>query len=72
MRAREAVDRFGRVEGRDGGVSYFQYKVFRAVDVAQLLRDLLGRVAEDEDQLTPLQERLFRDEFEALERRLAG
>jgi hypothetical protein len=41
--ARLAVDQFGRVEGRDGGVSYFQYKVFRAVDIQQLLRDLLSR-----------------------------
>ncbi|MTV27862.1 VWA domain-containing protein [Nitriliruptoraceae bacterium ZYF776] len=63
--ARDAVEQFGRVEGRDGGVSYFQYKVFRAVDLAQLLRDLLARTAEDEDQVTPLQERLWRDEFEA-------
>ncbi len=63
--ARLAVDQFGRVEGRDGGASYFQYRVFRAVDLQQLLRDLLARVVEDEDALTPLQERLYRDEFEA-------
>jgi uncharacterized protein len=63
--ARLAVEQFGRVEGRDGGVSYFQYKVFRAVDIQQLLRDLLVQVAEEEDLLTPLQERLYRDEFEA-------
>ena len=63
--ARLAVDQFGRVEGRDGGVSYFQYKVFRAVDLQQLLRDMLGRAVDDEDRLTPLQERLHRDEFEA-------
>lgn len=63
--ARMAVEQFGRVEGRDGGVSYFQYKVFRAVDIQQLLRDLLTRKVEDEGQLTPLQERLWRDEFEA-------
>jgi uncharacterized protein len=62
--ARLAVDEFGRVEGRDGGVSYFQYKVFRAVDLQQLLRDLLTRV-QDEQELTALQERLHRDEFEA-------
>jgi uncharacterized protein len=62
--ARLAVDEFGRVEGRDGGVSYFQYKVFRAVDLQQLLRDLLTRV-HDEEELTALQERLYRDEFEA-------
>jgi uncharacterized protein with von Willebrand factor type A (vWA) domain len=63
--ARLAVDRFGRVEGRDGGVSYFQYKVFRAVDIQQLLRDMLARQTESEDDVTALQERLWRDEFEA-------
>ena len=63
--ARLAVERFGRVEGRDGGTSYFQYKVFRAVDLQQLLRDLLARTVEDEGQVTAVQERLYRDEFEA-------
>ncbi len=63
--ARMAVDRFGRVEGRDGGVSYFQYKVFRAVDMKQLMRDMLAETVEDEGELTDLQERLYRDEFEA-------
>ena len=63
--AREAVERFGRVEGRDGGTSYFQYKVFRAVDLAQILRDMLGRVHEDEDDISAFEERLYRDEFEA-------
>ncbi|MBW3662647.1 MAG: VWA domain-containing protein [Actinobacteria bacterium] len=67
--ARLAVEMFGRVEGRDGGVSFFQYRVFRAVDIQQLLRDLLQRVTEDEEGLTPLQERLWRDEFEARLRR---
>jgi uncharacterized protein len=63
--ARMAVDQFGRVEGRDGGVSYFQYKVFRAVDIQQILRDLLSRKSEDDGEPSPLQERLWRDEFEA-------
>jgi len=63
--ARRAVEQFGRVEGRDGGVSYFQYKVFRAVDIQQILRDLLAARAADEDELTPLQERLWRDEYES-------
>ena len=63
--ARLAVDQFGRVEGRDGGVSYFQYKVFRAVDIQQLLKDLLRRKADDEHELTAIEERLWRDEFEA-------
>ncbi len=63
--ARQAVDEFGRVEGRDGGESYFQYRVMRAVDLQQLLADLLRERAAEEDQVTPLQERLWRDEFEA-------
>jgi len=64
--ARMAVEQFGRVEGRDGGTSYFQYKVFRAVDLPQLLKDLMGRAQDDSDnELTALQERLHRDEFEA-------
>ena len=64
--ARLAVEEFGRVEGRDGGTSYFQYRVFRAVDIQQLLKDLLQRTQDESDNdLTPLQERLYRDEFEA-------
>ena len=63
--ARLAVDQFGRVEGRDGGVSYFQYKVFRAVDMQQLLQDLLRRQQEDGDEPSAIEQRLWRDEFEA-------
>ena len=63
--ARQAVEQFGRVQGRDGGESYFQYRVMRAVDLQQLLQDLLRERAADEEQVTALQERLWRDEFEA-------
>lgn len=63
--ARDAVEQFGRVDGRDGGASYFQYRVMRAVDLQQLLQDLLRERAADEEQISPLQERLWRDEFEA-------
>lgn len=63
--ARMAVEQFGRVQGRDGGESYFQYRVMRAVDLQQLLQDLLRERAADEEQVTALQERLWRDEFEA-------
>ena len=63
--ARRAVEEFGRVQGRDGGESYFQYRVMRAVDLQQLLQDLLRERAADDEQVTPLQERLWRDEFEA-------
>jgi hypothetical protein len=63
--AREAVEAFGRVEARDGAPSYFQYLVMRAVDLPGLLRELLRRSGADEGRLTPMQERLLRDEFEA-------
>ncbi len=63
--AREAVERFGRVEGRDGRVAYFQYKVYRAIDPQRLLAELLRREQDDSDSdLSPLEERLLRDEFE--------
>lgn len=63
--ARAAVERFGRVRGADGTESYFSYRVFRAIDLPGLLRELLARMAGGEAHLTPLQERLWRDEFEA-------
>lgn len=63
--ARAAVERYGRVEGRDGRVTYFQYKVFRAIDLQRLLTELLRREQDDRDRdLSPLEERLLRDEFE--------
>jgi len=63
--ARRAVEEHGRVEGRDGRVTYFQYRVFRAVDLQQLLRDLLQRAQDGSDsELTPFEERLLRDAFE--------
>lgn len=69
--ARRAVERHGRVEGRDGRVTYFQYRVLRAVDVPALLEALL-RTAQDasEDPLTPLQQRLLQDAFEERVRQL--
>ncbi len=62
--ARRAVERHGRVEGQDGRATYFQYRVFRAIDLDRLLRELLQREQDDhEEALTPLQERLLEDEF---------
>ncbi len=64
--AREAVERFGRAQGRDGTDSWFQYRVFRAVDVAVLLERLLtARAAQSGHDPSPLEGRLWRDEFEA-------
>ena len=63
--ARDAVDQFGRVQGRDGGESFFQYRVFRAVDLPTILRDMLRRKQDDSDEEpSALQQRLWRDEFE--------
>ncbi len=67
--AREAVDRFGRLPGaaagRPGaGGGWFRYRVLRAVDPAALLAEALRRRAEHGD-LSPLAERLARDELEA-------
>lgn len=60
--ARQAVDAFGRVEGRDGEPSFFSYKVRRALDPHTLLDTLLeARDATDDD---PQVQRLLRDEYE--------
>ena len=67
--AREAVDRYGRLPGaaagRPGsGGGWFRYRVLRAVDPAALLAEALRRRAE-RGGLSPLAERLARDELEA-------
>ncbi len=62
--ARQAVEEFGRVQQRDGSVSFFQYKVFRTVDPNQLLEQLLREDGDDEPT-DEFQRRLARDEFEA-------
>ena len=64
--AQEAVDRFGRAEGRDGGTRWFQYRVWRAIDIPGLLERLLNeQAAEADGEPTDLERRLWRDEFEA-------
>jgi uncharacterized protein len=61
--AREAVERFGRAED---GESWFQYRVLRAVDLADLLDQLLAARADvASGEPTDLERRLWRDEFEA-------
>ena len=62
--ARRAVARFGRVETERAGSPYFEYRVFRAVDLNLLMGRLMREVA-GRDNLTPLEERMWRDEFEA-------
>ncbi len=63
--AQLAVEQFGRVQGRDGGESYFQYRVFRAIDINQILDELMRQQFDDGEDRTALEERLLRDEFEA-------
>ncbi|MFA5787919.1 MAG: VWA domain-containing protein, partial [Actinomycetota bacterium] len=64
--ARDAVQRFGRVQDPSGQPTYFRYKVFRAVDLNQMLVDLLtGRAAASGGEPSAIQQRLWRDEFEA-------
>lgn len=60
--ARRAVGAFGRVEGERAGSPYFEYRVFRVVDVNQLLGQLMRGIADRE--LAPLEERMWREEFE--------
>lgn len=59
--ARQAVARFGRVESERAGSPYFEYRVFRVVDMESLLAQLMQELEED---VSPLEERLWRDEFE--------
>ncbi|MEX2324128.1 MAG: VWA domain-containing protein [Nitriliruptoraceae bacterium] len=59
--ARQAVSAFGRVDGRDGTASYFQYRVFRAIDLARLLEQLVEEHASDDRW----DEQLLRAEFDA-------
>ncbi len=62
--ARAAVERFGGASGRDGAVSYYQYKVRRVADPDELLRSLFAR-AQDiaPNGLDPMEEQLVLDDF---------
>ena len=75
--AHEAVETFGRVEGRDGAPEYFSYRVFRNINTAGILRRALLQAGNASDALTQrlltdeLEQRLrhFREEIEAEIRR---
>jgi uncharacterized protein with von Willebrand factor type A (vWA) domain len=62
----EAVDSYGGVANRDGSTAYFAYRVFRQINLAGVLRRLLGDAGRADDALA---ERLARDDFELLLRR---
>ncbi|HET7481993.1 MAG TPA: hypothetical protein VFK89_03960, partial [Actinomycetota bacterium] len=59
--AREAVARFGRLQNSPSGDWYSNYQVMRALDLDSIA-DLLEATLEEAD-LSPLEERLARDEF---------
>src|SRR5439155_20081612 len=62
--ARRAVAAFGRVDMPQGGWPYFQYRVFRVVDLDAMMRRLMEELSGRED-LSALEQQLWRDEFEA-------
>lgn len=59
--AHEAVQSFGRVEGRDGAPEFFAYRVFRAINIAGIQRRALLQAGH---QIDPLTRRLLTDELE--------
>jgi len=64
--ARQAVSRFAGMEpGRPVGGTYYLYRTLRNLDLDRVLERLMqsARAAAPEGQLTPLEERLARDEF---------
>ncbi len=67
--ARQAVDRYASIEaGRPVGGTYYLYRTLRHLDLDALFDRLLAAERE-EQQLTPLEERLVADEYRA---RIAG
>jgi uncharacterized protein len=64
--AREAVDRYGTAEGREGEQAWFQYRVLRVVDLDALLERMLrSRTDLHGGTPTDLERKLWREEFAA-------
>ncbi|HEY5023845.1 MAG TPA: VWA domain-containing protein [Acidimicrobiales bacterium] len=66
--ARQAVSRFAGMEpGRPVGGTYYLYRTLRNLDLDRVLERLMdtARAEAPEGQLTPLEERLARDEFKS-------
>ena len=59
--AHEAVQTFGRVEGRDGAPEFFAYRVFRTININGIMRRALMQTGEATE---PLSRRLLTDELE--------
>ncbi len=64
--ARQAVTRYAGMEpGRPVGGTYYLYRTLRNLDLDDVLERLVQQARDDSpEQLTPLEERLERDEFE--------
>ena len=64
--ARQAVTRYAGMEpGRPVGGTYYLYRTLRNLDLDDVLERLMQQARDDSpEQLTPLEERLERDEFE--------
>lgn len=67
--AREAVSSFGAVEAADGSTSYFQFRVFRAINPAGVLQRVIAEAGADGEAS---HDRLARDELARLVRRFRG
>ena len=72
--ARQAVKRFAGMEpGRPVGGTYYLYRTLRNLDLDDMLDQLMDQAQEQAQEageaLTPLEERLERDEFEMPHRR---
>ncbi|MEZ5406411.1 MAG: VWA domain-containing protein [Acidimicrobiales bacterium] len=66
--ARQAVKRYAGMEpGRPVGGTYYLYRTLRNLDLDSVLERLMDQTRQDvaPEQLTPFEERLERDEFEA-------
>jgi uncharacterized protein len=63
--ARESVTRYAGMEpGRPVGGTYYLYRTLRNLDLEGLMKRLMESSREESDGLTPLEERLVKDEYE--------
>ncbi|HET6950908.1 MAG TPA: VWA domain-containing protein [Acidimicrobiales bacterium] len=69
--ARQAVRRYAGMEpGRPVGGTYYLYRTLRNLDIDGVLDKLMQQAREQAPELTPLEERLERDEYESRAERL--
>jgi uncharacterized protein with von Willebrand factor type A (vWA) domain len=64
--ARQAVKRYAGMEpGRPVGGTYYLYRTLRNLDLDGVLERLMDKARDGEEELTPFEERLERDEYES-------